>query len=100
MAQIRWSWYNDGMKKDKVQISEVVLQLASKMAKRRDCSPSEMISKALQQYRDELQWWKDIQADVQAYYRRSGKKPLTMDEIDDEVHAYRREQQSKRTDRH
>lgn len=83
------------MKKDELQLSEEVVQLAKRMAKRRKCTPNEMISRALEQAKDRLERWKKLQRQVAQYQKKNGIQPLTMDEIDEEVHAYRREQQGK-----
>lgn len=83
------------MKKEEIQLSEEVVQLAKRMAKKRNCTPNEMISRALEQEKDRLERWKKLQRQIAQYQKKRGIQPLTMEEIDEEVHAYRREQQTK-----
>lgn len=83
------------MKKDELQLSEEVVRLAKQMAKQRNCTPNEMISRALEQQKDRLERWNRLQRQVAHYQKKHGIKPLTVNEIDKEVHTYRREQQNK-----
>lgn len=81
------------MKKNDAQISEGVLKLARKMAQKRNCTPDEMISKALQQYRDRLERWQDIQREFQKAGNKAGLR--TLDDVDQMIHDYRAEQAKK-----
>lgn len=87
------------MKKDDAQISEGVFRLAKKMARKRNCTPDEMISAALEQHQNRLERWEKLQRQVAQYQKKNNIKPLAMDEIVEEVHAYRREQREKSKDR-
>ena len=87
------AWYDGSMKKDDVQISAEVLKLARKMAQKRNCTPDEMISIALEQYRDELAAWRRIQKEYQRAAKKAGIS--TMDDVVDMVHEYRAEQRKK-----